>query len=390
MIRAFAALLLLGGCTTISRDAAPPAHQAAAWVRFDTTGITASGADGMAAPGRPLAIDDPVRIASISKLVVALGVMRAVEQGVLDLDADVSRHLGWEVRNPAFPDRPITLRHLLSHTSGLRDDVDYALPLDATLQEALANPKAFAPAHPPGAFFKYSNLGFPVIATVMERATGERFDRLMDRLVIRPLGLSACYNWSSCSDATLARAVVLTEPDGTPIRDDLGGKQPACPVVPARDGSCDWQAYKIGTNGALFSPQGGLRISARDLATVGRLLLNRGRHDGAAFLSPAGIAEMARPQWMFDGSNGDSEDGFYCAYGLGVQILSHCPPHDDLFGDERPHLGHAGDAYGLKSGLWIAGTAGVAYFATGIVEDAPRGRTAYRTIEEWLAARANR
>ncbi|WP_163360631.1 serine hydrolase domain-containing protein, partial [Klebsiella aerogenes] len=70
---------------------------------------------------RPVTADDPVRIASISKLVVAIGVMRLVEQGRLDLDADVSRWLGWKLRNPAFPDAPISLRLLLSHRSSLTD-----------------------------------------------------------------------------------------------------------------------------------------------------------------------------------------------------------------------------------------------------------------------------
>ena len=64
--------------------------------------------------------------------------MRLVEQGRLDLDRDVSDYLGWSLRNPAFPDRPITLRLLLSHRSSLRDGVDYAIPLGTTLQSVLA------------------------------------------------------------------------------------------------------------------------------------------------------------------------------------------------------------------------------------------------------------
>jgi hypothetical protein len=97
-----------------------------------------------------------------------------------------------------------------------------------------------------------------------------------------------------------------------------------------------------------------------------------------------------RPHWRAEGSNGDTEKGFYCAYGLAVQILGQCAPGDDLFGDGRTRFGHAGDAYGLKSGLWIdpeRGT-GIAYFATAIGEDGPRGRSAYWTVEEWLAAKA--
>ena len=396
MARLLVLLLLLatGGCAT--RPAAPaPAAGNYAWASFDARGVAASDAQGLAdrAGGRPLTIDDPVRIASITKLHVGLGVMRLVEQGRLDLDADVSERLGWTLRNPAFPDRPITLRLLLSHRSSLRDGINYALPLDTSLRQAVAAPEAWDPEHPPGTFFRYSNLGFPVIASAMERATGERFDRLMDRLVLKPLALDACFNWTTCSEATLGRAVVLYGSDGSVLRDDLKGALPLCPVVPGADGGCDLAGYALGSNGALFSPQGGLRISIRDLAKVGAMLLRRGRLPGGSrFLSEASLAEMERLHWRFDGSNGDTETNFYCGYGLAVQILAQCAPKDDPFGDGRPRLGHAGDAYGLRSGLWIdrAGGRGVAYFATTLGDDPPRGRSAYRAIEEWLAAKGRK
>ena len=91
--------------------AAPPPPAAVA-VHFDRDGrIETRVADGLAdrAGGRPVGPDDPVRIASISKLVVALGVLRLVEAGRLDLDRDVSEYLGWRLRHPGYPDRPIRL-----------------------------------------------------------------------------------------------------------------------------------------------------------------------------------------------------------------------------------------------------------------------------------------
>src|SRR5687767_12426485 len=285
-------LLALGGCATLPERSSPsPAY---VWATFDEDGLTASGASGLAdrARERRLTVDDPVRIASVTKLVVALGAMRLVEQGRLDLDRDVSDWLGWELRNPAFPDRPITLRLLLSHRSSLRDGVDYAIPRDKHLRDALRAAEAFDVEHPPGSFFRYSNLNFPVIASVMEAASHERFDRLMDKLVLKPLRLDACFNWTTCDDSTVGRAVVLYAPDGAVLRDDLKGARPACPVVPAADGSCDLDPYLLASNGALFSPQGGLRISIRDLVETGRLLLRNGRTaDGARFLSEASISE---------------------------------------------------------------------------------------------------
>lgn len=386
------ALMALGGCVqTAPTPAPPPAGVSYAWVTFDANRMLESAASGLAdrARGRAVTIDDPVRIASISKLVVALGVMRLVEQGRLNLDEDVSARLGWPLRNPAYADQPITLRLLLSHRSSLRDEIDYVIPLGKELRTELANPKAFDPEHGPGTFFRYSNLNFPVVASVMERATGERFDRLIHRLVLGPLGLDACFNWTTCSDAALARAVILYEEDGLALRDDLGGKQPACPVVAAADGSCDLSRYVLGTNGALFSPQGGLRISARDLATVGQLLLNKGRHRGQAFLSEGSISAMLEPSWRFDGANGQTDKGFYCAYGLATQSLPVATPgcRDDLFGDGRAVAGHAGDAYRLRSGLWVDQRRGVgiAYFAANNGKEPPYGSSAYRAVEEWLA-----
>lgn len=370
----------------------PPAAVAYAWVTFDARTIRASDASGMAdrIAARRLTIDDPVRVASISKLVVALAVMRLVENGRVDLDADVSERLGWRLRNPAFPDVPITLRLLLSHRSSLRDEVDYVVPLGKTIRSVVDDAKAFDAAHAPGTYFRYSNLNYPVIATVLERASGERFDRLMRSVVLEPLGLDACFNWSRCSDASIARAVVLYDDKGAVLRDDLGGVRPACPVMSV-DAACDLAVYALGTNGAIFSPQGGLRASTHDLSVIGQMLLNRGRHRGARFLSKASIDMLARPAWTFDGTNGDASGGFYCGYGLATQVLptrvAGC--RDDVFGDGRAVTGHAGDAYGVRSGLWIDAKRGVgiAYFATNNGAEPARGRSSYRAVEEWLASR---
>ncbi|MEI9849525.1 MAG: serine hydrolase domain-containing protein [Sphingomonas sp.] len=155
--------------------------------------------------------------------------MRMVEAGTLDLDRDVSAWLGWRLRNPAFPDVPVTLRLLLSHRASLADGVDYAVPLGKRLEDALADPRAWDAGHPPGSYFRYANIGFPVIAGVMERAGGERFDRLMRRLVFEPLALDACFNWSGCSPAKAAQAVVLYRANGDVARDDLHGIAPRMP-----------------------------------------------------------------------------------------------------------------------------------------------------------------
>ncbi|MEO7654104.1 MAG: serine hydrolase [Sphingomicrobium sp.] len=364
------AAFALAGCATLRPVEAPPVAEVG--IAFTTAGEVGTFAAGLADPkaGRAITPDDPARVASVSKLVVAIGVMQLVEAAKLDLDTDVSTYLGWRLRNPAFPDRPISLRQLLSHTSSIRDHYDqYAIPLGETVQAAMADPTSWDSAHGPGDnYFAYSNMNFPIIASVIEVVTQERFDGVMRRDVLDPMGVDACFNWPWCSDSAVARAVVLMR-DGEVIRDDLGGKRPDCPVF-VRDGvACDIPAtWRPGLNGALFSPQGGLRISVRGLARVGRMLLGRGTLDGKRILSPQSVDTLLTQVWRFDGNNGVT-DKFYCSYGLATQQLAAgrkgCA--DDPGTRGLVLIGHAGEAYGLRSGLWIDSSngRGIAYFLTG-------------------------
>src|SRR6185369_7624959 len=99
----FASAFLLAGCATVAPPE-PPVH-AEVGVAFDRNGELASFAEGIADPqsGRLVTADDPVRVASISKLVVAIGVMKLVERGRLELDRDATAYLGWNLRNPNVP-----------------------------------------------------------------------------------------------------------------------------------------------------------------------------------------------------------------------------------------------------------------------------------------------
>ncbi len=389
-------LILLLACCLAPMAVSASEPVARVHVAFDRDGVTATQVRGHAdlAAKRAVTAEDPARVASITKLVVALGAMRLVEQGKLDLDADVSQALGHRLRHPQHPEVPVTLRMLLSHRSGLTDAAGYYdVPLDGELRAIPADPRAWDTDHAPGTFFRYTNLNFPLIAATMERATGERFDRLMDRLVLKPLSIEACFNWAHCSDAFAARAVVQYDAQRTPVRDDHRGAKPACPVLPARDGSCDLSQWRAGANGAMFAPQGGLRISANGLAKIGRLLLGEGTVDGVRLLSPASIRTMSEPAWRYAPGNGlrseDADTGFFCRYGLAVQTTATRAPgcRDDPFGDGVARIGHAGSAYGLLSGLWVdpASGTGVAYFATGVPDAAPGKRSAFSAIEEDLA-----
>ena len=377
---------------SVAAKAADPARVA---VAFDLNGERGAWSDGTADPatGRAVTPDDPVRIASVSKLVVAIGVMRMVEDGALDLDRPVGDYLGYKVENPAYAGQKVTLRRLLSHTASLRDhDDQYAIPLGERLRDVLADPATWDSAHGPDArYFTYGNVNFPVIASVIERVTQTRFDHMMKLLVIDPMKLDACFNWPTCSDDRVARAVVLTQ-DGEPIRDDLHGRRPDCPVFVKEGAPCDLNHFVAGQNGSLFAPQGGLRISARDLAKFGRMLLGKGMVDGRRILSPESVELILTPLWRFDGANGETEHGTICAYGLASQPIATgnkgCRDNPGVpAGDWR---GHPGEAYGLRSGLWIdrAHGRGIAYFVTGLPASPPSGSSAFTAAEEEMVARS--
>lgn len=345
---------------------------------------------------RGLTVDTPVRIASVSKVAVVIVVMRLVEAGRLDLDHDVSGWLGWRLRNPAFPDSPLTLRQLLSHTSGLDDASGYSFPLGIKLQGALT-PDHWSAA--PGARFSYANINFGVIATVLEAATGMRFDRLMTQQLFAPLGMNACFNWSGCTAGTAAQAAVLYRKGidetawqpGGPWVAQIDAAPLPCPV--RAPSGCDLGGYRPGDNGTLFSPQGGMRITMSDLAKLGQLLLRGGEIGGVRLLQPASVDAMLTPVWL-GGPSGETYAGLMQCYGLSMQCL--VGGRDRLIRDRPARLwGHLGEAYGLYSGLWIDRERRrvYAYAITGVGDDPhhyPAAGTAFTAIEQAVATEAAR
>jgi N-acetyl-anhydromuramyl-L-alanine amidase AmpD/CubicO group peptidase (beta-lactamase class C family) len=323
---------------------------------------------------KPANADTLYRIASISKLITTIGVMRLVEDGKINLDRDISDYLGYVLRNPNFPNDPITTRMLLTHTSSLRDDGGYYWEAKNALKDVLlpggalyGKGEMWAKNAKPGAYFQYANLPWGVLGTVMERATRERFDRLMKRYVFEPLGVSGGFNPADFLPAELENVATLyrkrTEVAGKEIWDRAGPWMPQVDdysksaPVPRADTS-----YVIGSNGTAFGPQGGARISVNGLGTLMLMLMNNGQHNGRAFLSKTSVDEMLRTQWQANGktgaeSNGQSEYGggkdLFNAWGLGTQIFvdkSGQSRGDRLVeGGGFTAVGHLGDAWGLTS-----------------------------------------
>ncbi len=330
---------------------------------------------------RPATVDTLYRIASVSKLVVALAAAELCAQGRLEPDGDLGEVLGFALRNPHHPKVPITLAHLLSHTSSLSDAAGYNFPEGTALADVLtasgarfAHGRAWqhplAPGHAPGTFFRYCNLGFGVAAQAMERATGERFDRLMQRLVFGPLGLTATFDPARLVAAERERFATLYRK--RPAGDGDLRWNPEGPWVPQVDDFSRVEpkprasaAYVPGTNGSLFAPQGGLRISVTDLARLMAVLLRRGQDEtGRQVFSPRAIELLLTERWRHDpgafGGRGnraaddEGAGGLFNAWGLGPQRfldLSGGPGRGDRLveGGGFTGWGHLGNAYGLTA-----------------------------------------
>ncbi len=338
----------------------------------------------------------PFRVASVSKMVSAAGFMTLATRGLVDLDADVSTYLGAPLRHPAFPKIPITARMLLSHTSGLRNGDDFPVPFNqpllGRLDRTLHEPEFggwFSPAsEAPGAWFAYSDTNFAVIAQIAECVTGVRFDQFMRDSVFAPRDLDIGYNWSGVSQRKRARAAAACRWIDGAWTPQVDANPPPAPDIALYRAESDTSStaadYRVATNGFAFAPHGGLRLSLADLDVLAR-----------HFLAAGSLPEiMQTSAWMFspEAPNGASENGFYQAYGLGMQIpLGR--PSDRFFGaDSAEWRGHCGDAYGWMTGLWwnVRTQTTLVYAINGMPEANRRqaAQTAMTAAEQALINRA--
>jgi len=321
---------------------------------------------GPAGP-QPFGFEQPFRVASISKLVTTSVFLNFADTSRLDLDRDISELVGFELRHPHHRGVAITPRMLLSHTSGLRNGASYPVPLGHRLSEAFL-PEGrhfdqgawFGPQdHRPGDWFAYADVNFALIAQILERQSGDRFDLHMRRALFQPLGLDVGYNWSGVSQIARRRAAAAVRQDNAVWKTQVDDTVPVTPgiaLLRAFDApGLDASDYRLGENGFVFSPHGGLRASLCDMDALARLFSAGGRLNGQARLSRTALEAMQKPTWIYDPQhpNGETDAGFLQSYGLGCEAPLGRPgaTGDGFFGEGQDDWrGHFGDAYG-----WIAG-----------------------------------
>jgi CubicO group peptidase (beta-lactamase class C family) len=146
-------------------------------------------------------------LASVSKTVTAAALMKLYESNKFTLDDDINIYLPFKVRNPNFPDLPITFRQLLRHRSSINDDDKYlqqfwkvnngdpSLPLNLFLSDYLSpdgkhyNRQTNFLPEKPGTKFSYSNVGYALIGYLIEMISGMPFDRYCEETIFKPLSM---------------------------------------------------------------------------------------------------------------------------------------------------------------------------------------------------------
>lgn len=353
-------------------------------------GIVFEYYNGYSDKERALPIDEKTayRIASISKNISTILLLKLAQEGKIDLDEDVNKYLPFEIRNPNFPNQPLTSRMFLSHQSSIIDGSGYSGFLSATyasdvppsLEELLDPTGSFYTPDlylgvPPGTYFNYSNLNYGVVASLVEAASGQRFDRYADEILFKPLGLDAGYHPSYLSE--INHLAVLYRKQGSQWVsqwDEYGGESPELPAL---------EGYMPGMNGLFFSPQGGVRMNAKDLALILALHLNDGTLNGIEILNNTYQNLMEQPVWNFDGNNGNNYFGLFRSWGMGTHISTNAPNADVIF-PGREMRGHPGEAYGLISDMYYdkESGSGVIFMTNGSGKGYNTGNSAFYTLED--------
>ncbi len=284
--------------------------------------IVWEGAYGMAdmAAGRRVTPDTLFMLASISKTVTATALVQQAVAGRIDLDADISDTLPYTVVHPNAPAVPITARHLLTHTSGVRDNWTY-LPYVAgdfpfslgyfcasyylfggRLQDINENWNPVVP----GTHFDYANTGFAMVGNLVQAAAGVEFEAYCQENIFKPLGMhEASFRLTALNPHHIAH-----------------------PYAWNGSGYTD-----AGFFGYPDFPAGTLRTSARQLARFAMAHMD----GGGPLLPPAATAEMQRVQ--FASVEPSQGLGFYYTYQTG-----------------RPaplRVGHNGGDPGVQTDMWM-------------------------------------
>ncbi len=308
---------------------------------------------GYADPGAkvPATAGTIYRAGSVSKLFTDIGVMQLVERGELNLDAPITNYLPeFRPRNPYG--KPITLRELMSHRSGLVREPAVGNYFDPTGPSVAATVKSLNSTtlvYQPGTHTKYSNAGVTVASYVLERHKKEPYAKYLKRAVLEPMGLGdSAFEPEPQLMRNLAKAYMWTY-DGRTF---------------------DAPTFQLG-----IGPAGCLYTSVTDLGRFLSVLFARGRGPNGTVLKPETLAQMWQPQF--------AKPGETTGFGLGFRLSK--------FEGHRM-VGHGGAIYGFATALAALpdDKLGVVAVTTMSSSNAVVNHIAHEGLRLMLAARARR
>ncbi len=311
--------------------------------------------------GKRADVDTIYLVASISKTVTATAIMQLYERGLLNIDDDVNKYLPFPLRNPKYPDKPITIRMLLSHHSSLSVDPpgfyayipgDFDVPgypypwLENYLVPGKINykPQVWSD-YMPGEKLQYANVGYSILGYVVERVSGMSFEEYCQKNIFSPLNMkNTSFRLANINISRLAVPYVLQNNE----------------------------LYPLLQYGIIDYPAGGLRTNLIDLSHFLIAHMDDGMYNGIKILNKSSVEEMHRIQYP-----GTSDYNF--DYGLGWQIWKN-----------GMYVGHTGGLYGVATKMVYRkeDNTGIIYFLNRGAEDV-RGWIAYSVIEKLLFWKAD-
>lgn len=272
----------------------------------------------------PVTSDTYFRVASISKMVSAIGILQMAEHKKITLDQDISDYFPYEIRNPRYPDTIITLRQIMSHTASFDDDADYKR---ATNGQILALSEVFGPERAknnflswePGTKSVYSNFGGGILGSLMETISGLTIDGYMTANVFGPVGIAAGYHTPNLPQGAQIARIYNTETNSMKL--DL---------MTSTD-----QHWEADPETAYVHSAGALCMTAEGLAKLMIAVAGDGSVDGVRLLQPETVNVMRSRQ--------DNIGSVRCDSGraLCLNIVK------DGLVKGRTLFGHQGKAYGM-------------------------------------------
>ena len=249
----------------------------AVWAIVDSDGAISTGAAGLknAASGETLSPQHRVHVGSVTKTLLAVGVLRLVTENRLALDTPVEEILNGIKFENEWPSHPVRIRHLLDHTSGLEnlrvwqmfsEKASPATPLEYAFKK---DPSVLQLRTIPGSRFSYSNMGYALLGMVIEAVTKEPYETYLDKNLLRPLGM----NHSTFSFVT--QVGENADPNLAMGHLDNGSPQEAIPIY--------------------LRPAGQFTTTAHDMGLFLRFLMSDGMLNGQAFINQPSLSAMFKP-----------------------------------------------------------------------------------------------